>query len=517
MKNFKFVLAAFALSLVVACDDAIDITQPSELLPEDTFETVDDLDLGLNGVYGAVPGENAIYFTSTFTDEVAIGIANGGQGLSGELAFVMNNNNGSAASIWVSNYSVINLANRLIAGAEYVIVEEGSDEAAQKANILAQARVLRAYAHFTLLSYFSPDLTDDSALGVIALDYVPDAEAQLPRNTNGEVFALIESDLAYAEDNIIDIAIIEKKRIGLNAIKAFRARMAAYREQYELAKQYVDELDALYSPTNKNNYPAIWIDNITTGSPNESSAQTGVAASEVIFALERSNSGSTGNFYQVWASLNSTVNGSPFFEVNRALFNLVNFTGDVRRKVIVDASAFEDYIMTDDEIQNATDEQYENGDILPVGKYTVTESLNLLGDIKVFRFSEMMLIRAEYYASVGDFANVTNEINHIRQARYGSATAGDLTEPITTAQQAWLVILRERRAELAFEGHRYLDIKRLGTKAGEGVVRFYRDCAFNNQCTLSADDYRFTLPIPRAEQSANPSIQQNPGYGNTPN
>src|SRR5690606_19659880 len=138
--------------LYFSCEDAIDITQPSELTPEATFETVQDLQLGLNGVYLAVPGESQIYFTSLFTDEVALGKANGGQGTDGELAFLLNNNSGDAASIWIGNYSAINFANRLILGAENVEVEAGSAEETEKLNILAQARAIRAFANLQLLS-----------------------------------------------------------------------------------------------------------------------------------------------------------------------------------------------------------------------------------------------------------------------------------------------------------------------------------------------------------------------------
>lgn len=507
MKKIKIALFAITATLFIGCDDAIDIKQPSELTPERTYETVADMQLGLNGVYGAVPGENMIIFTSIFTDEVAIGKSNGGQGLGGELAFLLNANSGDASAIWISNYYMINIANRLIEGAEFVEVDEESDEAVTKNDILAQAYALRAYGHLQLLAAFSTDMKNDSAPGVIAVDFVPTPVQFLPRNTTGEVWDLIESDLDFAEENLQPIAITNRKYVSHNFIKAFRARMAAYRGQYEVAKTYVDELDAVYGLTNKTAYPAIWQD-IDTGSANTDGAGglPGVGGSEVIFALERTVSGQTGNFYQAWASINATITGSPFFEVNRALFNLVNNGLDVRRFVIAHPTStiVENY-------QDVSEEEYVNDDVLPVGKYPGSEGQNLLNDIKVFRFSEMVLIRAEYYASISDLQGVANEINAIRNARYGAAGSGNIPVP-ATVQEAWGAIMDERRAELAFEGHRYIDIRRLGQLAGKGVERDPRDCAFNGFCTLPATDYRFTLPIPQEEIAANPGIQQNDGY-----
>lgn len=488
MKNFKVLLFVAVASLFAACDDAIDITQPSELLPEDTYETVRDMQLGLNGVYLAAPGENHILFTSLFTDEVKLGVSNGGQGRDGDLGFVLNNTSGDAASIWVSNYYLINLANRLITGAQNVVPAE--DEVEQYNNILAQAHYLRAFGHFQLLTYFSTDMTDDSKLGVILVDFVPTTVQKLPRNTNGEVFALIESDLQFAQDNINDILVNSEYAAPTGAtakaITAFRARMALYRGQYDLAGSYVDALGstplATRNATLNNNYVNMFKDANNT---------------EVIWKLERAVDDGTGNFYQFWASVNSTTTGSPFFEVGTALYNQLA-AGDIRRSVVIDPTAAPSFT------------------IKPVGKYSVASNQNLLGDVKVFRNSEMRLIRAEAYANNNDFTNVAAEINKLRFVRFtntSGGTNGFIPVP-ANSQQAWAAILNERRIELAFEGHRYIDIKRIGAKANAGIDRAVADFTWNEAYTLPLDDHRWTLPIPRDEQAANPNIQQNPGYGN---
>lgn len=498
MKKIKLILLAFTAAFFISCEDAVDIVQPSELVPERTYQTVDDLELGVIGAYGSLPGENQIYFTSLFTDEVSIGLTNGGQGRGGELAFLLNNTSGDAASIWVSNYSAINLANRLIEGAENVIIDEVDpvikmDLETRKKNVLAQAHGIRALAHLQLMTYFAPDMKNDAGLGVIALDFVPLANDKLQRNTAGEVFALINSDLDFVQANVSPNT--SKIYIGINFVYAMRARMAAYRGQYDLAKTNVDLLDSTFNLTAGAAYGAIWIDQ-------EPPVPGG---GEVIFKLERGR-GTTGNWAQYWSSVNSTITGSPFLEVSRALFNLVNNSNDSRKFIIVDPTAV---IATNYESLSYAD--YITNDVLPVGKYSVTESQNLLADIKVFRMSEMVLIRAEYYASINDFQGVANEVNSIRTARSVDGVLTPIAVP-TSAQAAWAAILQERRVELALEGHRYIDLKRLGVLAGVGVDRDPQDCSFNQFCTLPATDYRFTMPIPLDEINANPTIQQNPQY-----
>jgi hypothetical protein len=71
-------------------------------------------------------------------------------------------------------------------------------------NFTAQARALRAFLfQFQLLTYFS-DLSSDAAPGVMLVDFVPAPDQDIPRSTNGQVFSFIESDLAFAQANLIN-------------------------------------------------------------------------------------------------------------------------------------------------------------------------------------------------------------------------------------------------------------------------------------------------------------------------
>lgn len=486
MKNFKVFLFIIAASLFVACDDAIDITQPSELLPEDAFTTVNDMQLGLNGVYGAIPGESEILFTSLFTDEIKLGRSNGGQGTDGDLGFILNNNSDGPTNIWVQNYFAINLANRLILGAQNVTPTE--EEQSLYNSILAQAHFVRAYAHFKLISYFSPNMEDDTALGVILVDYVPTTTMKMPRNTNGEVYTFINSDLDFAEANLTegDVDFPSKTGISKKTINALRARMAAYRGQFAAANDFAGL--AVGTGTTLNpalataaQYPNVFRENSTV-------------VQEVIWKLDKVSAGrQTGNFSQFWSSVNSTITGSAFFEVSTALFSEL-LPGDVRRNVVIDPTA-----------------STVGYSVRPVGKYSVNEKQLLLGDVLIFRTSEMVLLKAEYYASISDFTNVAAQVNLVRRARFGNQN-NNIAVP-ADQKAAWAAILAERRIEFAFEGHRYVDLRRLGPKADVTVDRETADFQWNGAFTLPINDFRWTLPVPRSEQAANPGIQQNPGYG----
>ena len=71
--------------------------------------------------------------------------------------------------------------------------------------------------------------------------------------------------------------------------------------------------------------------------------------------------------------------------------------------------------------------------------------------------------------------------------------------------------------ELAFEGDRFFDLKRLNLPVARTSI--YEDKADGSgnkfpsyALILPAGDYRFQLPIPQTEINVNSNFRQNPGY-----
>ncbi|MBT8222676.1 MAG: RagB/SusD family nutrient uptake outer membrane protein [Eudoraea sp.] len=501
MKNYRNIFYLFGMVFtLVACNDAIEIDQPGRLDADAAFQTVDDLEQGLFGVYDDIDTSPEIAFSSIFTDELSIGFDNGGQGLA-DYGFVLNAGSTAPANFWTRNYTAIASANLVIEAADLISPEDAAEQATYN-QVLGETLALRAYAHFELMSYFVTDYTDNSTLGVPYLDYIPSIDVQLLRDPAGDVWNEILEDLSTA-DGLLSNDTSDPTRINKDFIKAMRARIAAYRGDYTTAATLSQQLIDDYPLANRAQYEGVFLDTDNT---------------EIIFKLERTNNdtydgqGATGSPNAGgWAGarfafVDATLSGSPYFEMGRSLFNLLD-PADIRYDVNVAPTSLIDpnYATNNDPAL----------DILVVQKYPGSEGQPLMNDLKIFRAAEMLLIRAEAYADAGTFNGASNStaalLKQLRDARFGTDTA---LPTFANQQEAFGAILDERRIELSFEGHRYKDLKRLGQRANRGVSKDAIDCAFNGACTLSADDFRFTLPLPIVEFNANPGLreQQNPGY-----
>lgn len=497
---------ALLVSFVSSCDDAVDIVQDGELPYDETVETVADMQQFLVGaVYGGVTNSGEIAFTSVFTDEVGIGPSNGGQEVDLHR-FNLNASSAYPASIWLQHYAVINRVNRLLEAAEKVtpVVDNSDpeniiDETPAYNDILAQARTIRAYSYVQLLSYFSTDMSDDSALGVMLYDFVPELEQKLPRVANSEIFALIEGDLAFARANVIAQTPEAYKFVSKTLVDAIAARMYLYRKNYPLAKQYAQAVvSSGLSLSTRTVYQTIWSD---------------AAGGETIFAVSRPVANTWEDIAGTWYFNTTSATGGCFLDMGRNLYNLfptdnpINGSAvsaiDIRKSLFVDSSRFEN-------LDYNTAPNYIVTDVLPINKYPGKGNTPLRNDLKLFRLSEMYFILAECAVAEGQLPVAAGYIKNVRDRRFN---APQTLPAYANATAAWADILLERRKELCFEGFRYLDIKRLGVLANQSIDRHPTDDAVKSSpTTISNTDYRFTLPIPQSEISGNGTIQQNPNY-----
>lgn len=512
-----FGILIVSLALFVSCsDELLEPFTPGSLTEDVALTKSSDLVNLVNSSMNILTNRADYVFSSVFTDEAGPGSQNGGQGITTDYVFLMNVSNGSAAAIWQSQYFALARINRVITFADRVVATSPANQQVINRS-KAEALVLRALAHIKILSYFSPNPKDDAALaGVLADRIILTTEKPL-RATNGEFYTLIHSDLDAA------IAIFNANTApaypGITKTyypskvlaQALKARAYALKGDYPNAETFANTVistSGIVLANTQAQYDAVFH---THNEP---------VNTEVIFRLRRTvqqNAQGT-NLNNGWVSVANRRNGSPFYEVSRALYNkLTAVAGDYRLNTTVFLNGTSSSLI---DPNYTTSADVRNSDIIVLQKHggqsAVTATNGFNPDFMVSRISEMYFIKAEARAAAGDLPGVGLALKSILDARFPTA---QLAPVFANPQAAWKGILDERRKELSFEGFRFIDLKRIGTLAGATLDRDaseYASSAWSfpaaNPSNLPLSSFKFALPIPQVEVNGNADIQQNDGY-----
>jgi len=170
-----------------------------------------------------------------------------------------------------------------------------------------------------------------------------------------------------------------------------------------------------------------------------------------------------------------------------------------------------------------TEPGLKNGvDLYYIKKFSGQDDLPTLSSPVMLRFAEIYLNRAEAYANLtGHLEDALSDLNEIRTNRMLVPEGDDLNVYLydaardnITQENILDVVLKERRIELAFEGHRIFDLLR----NGKDLIRNYWGFHLDNYngipsgsqpgldaagAVIPADDPSTVYPMPESEISTN--------------
>src|SRR5690606_26058831 len=101
-------------------------------------------------------------------------------------------------------------------------------------------------------------------------------------------------------------------------------------------------------------------------------------------------------------------------------------------------------------------------------------------------------------------AEALQYVNSVRERAYGD-TSGNIEASDLTLD----FLIDERARELYWEGHRRTDLVRFGLFTGGDYLWPWKGRELNGIATAA---YRDVFPIPAADRTANPTLEQNTGY-----
>lgn len=460
-KLYQKYILIFSLLILTASCSKLDLTPTDSISPDKAYRNLNDINMGLLGAY-ALTDYTPISISSTVSDENTFPTENT-VGNSDAFRWLYNAGSGSVTSLYYDYYRAIDRVNRTIAGLDALTFTAAETPTATRYR--GELLALRAFFHFELLRHYASSYQT----GALGIPYMEASAIGYPARDKFEVvITKAKNDLSAAKA-LIPTTFTDKTRITRNAVAAIQARVALYEKNWADAITYSTEVINAVPLATKAQFPGLWTD---------------ANDSEVIWKLKRVGTTDTrvGDFY--FRQTGGIVLYAPSFKLI-ATFDQAN---DLR---------FPAYIKFD-ATRTGIKSQYL------VNKYIGgTATAPGLTDIKVFRAGEMYLIRAEAKAeSTGDAAA---DLNLLRDARINNYTSETFANKIALID----AVIAERFKELAFEGHRFFDLKRRGL----AVQRIAADAVnASGAITLLPTQAQYALPIPATEISVNKNTVQNPNY-----
>ena len=571
MKLNKMIILALAATSLVACSDEMNYNEynvEGEDYVKRDFKSVGNLitacynylDYDLSNNYSGA-------MLASATDESEYSIK--GNDIEKFYNGAWNTTTNPMSAVWKSAYNGIEACNLYLDKFQGLTFDELSlnqDYAKQMlrySNYEYEARWCRAYYYFTLVRQYG---------GVPLLTTILKSAEEInsmPRNTSDEIFQYVFDECDSIKDKIIadqtalgSMAVTSDSETGRAdqlAVLALKAHAALYwasplfnesgdKERYHKAAKWTKEL--LDSCASRKlalaaKYETTW-------------SKDNYSDKEMIFGRRVSKTYSTTESVNYPVGIAGAGKGG-----NCPTQDLVDAYEMTNGKAISEAgSGYDENNMFANRdprlaltVAKNGDTKWPTANTMPLETfYGGLNAEPLLGGTPTGYYLKKLLHPAINLASGSKYASDTHTWATFRLAEFylnyaeavfkylGSATATSAEFPMSadeavnkvrtrvkmpafptdlSAEQWWNKYTNERRVELAFEGHRFWDVRRWKeadkyfkgitemkiTKDADGNLKYTRE-----KVSRTWDDKMYLFPIPNSERLKNPNLTQNPGW-----
>ncbi|MEY3100794.1 MAG: hypothetical protein RIS63_1698 [Bacteroidota bacterium] len=486
MKKLIYTLLALvSIVTLPSCEKFLSVDPPYSQDAENFFQTQEDFERALVGAYDLLQGS----FLSLWIGEIASDNAiaggesvNDSKGLHDIDNMTHGGVNVELRNLFRWNYTGITRVN-------YILENQDNIDFPGKAQLLAEAKFLRAYYYFELVKFFGDvPLIIDKRIGI-------EEARSIARSPKEEVYAQIEADLISAAA-VLNATPAQKGRATKGAAKSLLGKAYLYQNKFTEAAAILEEVIESGQYSLYQDYSQLF-SVAAEGNP------------ETIFDVEYS--GLEGGSYGCLICLegNAAVgfqgirqysgpvygDGNSYNLPTQELYATFAPIDPRRAATVLDIEAFIAAQPNPASVTYAIGAgghtgYYNNKYIKRQGEIGLPDNdLTSPVNYRVLRYADVLLMAAEANYQIGNPSRATQLVNQIRQR------AGIPGASVNAIEKVYL----ERRLELSGEGHRFFDLVRTG-QAAQYIPGF----------VVGRHEL---FPIPQVEiDLAGGNWTQNPGY-----
>lgn len=498
MKKYIYIKPFILIMLLLtACnDDILEKSNPAQLSTDTFFQTADQLQSSVNAIYSALQA-NQLYNREYFFLHDMLSDENSANSQleaprRAVLEYSLAPTNLLIVSVFTGCYRVIHRANLVISKAGEVPEIEISED--MRNRLIAEARFLRAWAYFELVSLWGPVpmLTEPATS--------PEGSERTPVNTIYD--EVIIPDLDFAEENLLlksEYDAADLGRATKGSAQALKGRIYLFRAAQDPAF-YADAREELDKVIQSVEYSLVdsYMDNFTH--LNENNAES-------IFEVQFSESFGSGNPWSPDGNgiAEITFRGQEYTPVTG--WNNVDPAEGLRNAYEAGDPRFDyNFFVNGDTYNNGT-ETMEGLEEPGWQKYSNAYQRNSENQIsginfRVIRYADVLLMMAEVENELNGPDAAVGYVNQVRARP--SVDMPPITPTPATKEEMFDLIVNERRVELAGEQIRNRDIRRW-RRAGK----------LDSEPIANYRDIHDLLPLPTNEIDNNSALgpeDQNPGY-----
>ncbi len=485
-RKIKYLLVLSLVLIQFSCNDWLELIPPSGLIREEFWKTKADVQAVLMAAYTSFAGMDGKLF---ILGEIRGDMVTKGSSLSGDNLKIMENNIYPDNSVcnWSDFYKVIDYCNEVIVNAPKVQKIDDTFTDYQMQGLVSEAYFLRSLAYFYLVRIYKdvplvlePTETDDADVYV---------QKQSEETVLNQIVSDLETNRPFAPSESFPTLSENKGRASKAAFDALLADISLWRFDYEAVIKYVERIEATdkfeLMPSGK------WFELFYPGN-----------SLEGIFEFQFD-----GNLNQNNSTYGMTYRYAYQYIPSQKALELLSF--EYAAELVRGEDATIKKYGEDDYIIWKYVGQAPDG--LSVRSGSDQYSCNWI----VYRYADVLLMKAEAYSQLERYNDALKIINEIRDR------AGDGPKSIANTPVAYEdAIMEERAIEFAYEGKRWFDLLRMGRRNNYARKAKLIEIIVNNVpstqkrilATKLTNPLGWYLPIYETEIERNKNLVQNPYY-----